>query len=84
MDINLKMQSIQVGLRELTDLQKEVIRLRFVAGLSVAETASVVDKKENAVKALQHSGLKKLKKLLPQNDFHKLKGQSGMNMEKER
>lgn len=83
-DINLRMQSIQVGLRELTDLQKEVIRLRFVAGLSVAETASVVDKKENAVKALQHSGLKKLKKLLPQNAFHKLKGQPEMNMEKEK
>ena len=83
-DINLRMQSIQAGLRELTDLQKEVIRLRFVAGLSIAETASVVDKKENAVKALQHSGLKKLKKLLPANDLQKLEGQSGMNMEQEK
>ena len=83
-DINLRMQSIQAGLRELTDLQKEVIRLRFVAGLSIAETASVVDKKENAVKALQHSGLKKLKKLLPANDLQKLEGQSEMNMEQEK
>ena len=83
-DINLRMQSVQAALKELTDLQKEVIRLRFVAGLSVAETALVVDKKANAVKALQHAGLKKLKKLLPQKDFQKLKGRSEMNREMER
>jgi DNA-directed RNA polymerase specialized sigma24 family protein len=48
----------------LTELQKEVISLRFAAGLSVAETAEAIGKKENAVKALQHAGLKKLRRLL--------------------
>ena len=48
----------------LTDLQRHVISLRFAAGLSVAETAKVVGRNENAVKALQHAGIKKLRKLL--------------------
>jgi RNA polymerase sigma-70 factor (ECF subfamily) len=48
----------------LTNLQKDVISLRFAGGLSVAETARIVGKKENAVKALQHAGLKKLRKIL--------------------
>ena len=48
----------------LTDLQKEVLSLRFAAGLSVKETAEAVGKKENAVKALQHAAIKKLRSLL--------------------
>ena len=38
--------------------------LRFAAGLSVKETAEAVGKKENAVKALQHAGIKKLRSVL--------------------
>lgn len=82
-DVELRMKSVQTALKKLTELQKEVIRLRFAGGLSVAETARVVDKKENAVKALQHAGLKKLKKLLPVNNLQKLKRQAELNMEKE-
>lgn len=63
-DINLSMESVQVALKDLTDLQREVISLRFAAGLSVAETARAVGKKDNAVKALQHAGLKKLRNVL--------------------
>ena len=67
-DINLSMESVQVAMKDLTDLQREVISLRFAAGLSVAETARAVGKKDNAVKALQHAGLKKLRNaLVPDN-----------------
>ena len=51
-------------MKDLTDLQREVISLRFAAGLSVAETARAVGKKDNAVKALQHAGIKKLRGIL--------------------
>ena len=63
-DINLSMESVQLAMKDLTDLQREVISLRFAAGLSVAETARAVGKKDNAVKALQHAGLKKLRNAL--------------------
>ena len=67
-DINLSMESVQVAMKDLTDLQREVISLRFAAGLSVAETARAVGKRDNAVKALQHAGLKKLRNaLVPDN-----------------
>ena len=48
----------------LTDLQREVVTLRFAGGLSIAETAKAVGRKENAVKALQHAGIKKLRAAL--------------------
>ena len=61
-DLDLKMVEVQQAMQDLTSLQQEVISLRFAAGLSVSETAHAVGKKENAVKALQHAGLKKLKR----------------------
>jgi RNA polymerase sigma-70 factor (ECF subfamily) len=64
LDMELTMDGVKKAMEDLTDLQREVISLRFAAGLSVAETARAVGKKENAVKALQHAGLKKLRRLL--------------------
>lgn len=49
---------------ELTDLQHQVIALRFVSGLSVAETATVMGRSVNAVKNLQHHALAGLRRHL--------------------
>ncbi len=64
LDIEMSMAPVQAAMSGLTDLQREVISLRFAAGLSVAETARAVGKRDNAVKALQHAGLKKLRRIL--------------------
>ena len=64
MDIELSMGDVRRAMANLTDLQREAITLRFAAGLSVAETAKAMGKKDNAVKALQHAGLKKLRRTL--------------------
>ncbi|MCH7787173.1 MAG: hypothetical protein IIC22_06660 [Chloroflexi bacterium] len=66
MDLKLTMREVQKAMEGLTDLQREVITLRFAADLSVSETARAVGKKDNAVKALQHAGLKKLRNMLGQ------------------
>ena len=58
------MVQVSEAMTELTDLQREVLSLRFSGGLSVRETAEAVGKNENAVKALQHAGVKKLRMLL--------------------
>jgi RNA polymerase sigma-70 factor (ECF subfamily) len=63
-DLKLTMRHVHKAMEVLTSLQKEVISLRFAAGLSLAETASAVGKKENAVKALQHAGVVKLRRAL--------------------
>lgn len=51
--------------RQLGDDQRECIVLRFLQGLSVAETAAVMDRNEGAVKALQHRAVRRLAQLLP-------------------
>jgi DNA-directed RNA polymerase specialized sigma24 family protein len=50
--------------RQLPDAQRDVIVLRFVSGLSVAETAAALDKHQTNVKVLQHKGIQRLKRLL--------------------
>lgn len=52
-------------IRQLGDDQRECIVLRFLQGLSVAETAVVMARNEGAVKALQHRAIRRLAQLLP-------------------
>jgi len=51
--------------RRLGDDQRECIVLRFLQGLSVAETAAVMGRNEGAVKALQHRAVRRLAMLMP-------------------
>ena len=77
-DVKLTMRHVHKAMEVLTSLQREVITLRFAAGLSVAETAKAVGKKENAVKALQHAGVKKLRRaLMPEATLTFATGQRG-------
>lgn len=52
--------------RKLNPDQQECITLRFLQGLSVAETARIMDRNEGAVKALQHRAVRRLAQLLPE------------------
>ncbi|WP_369806758.1 MULTISPECIES: sigma-70 family RNA polymerase sigma factor [Amycolatopsis] len=49
----------------LGDDQRECIVLRFIQGLSLAETARIMKRNEGAIKALQHRAVRKLAQLLP-------------------
>ena len=53
-------------IRKLNDDQQECISLRFLQGLSVAETAKIMNRNEGAVKALQHRAVRRLHQLLPE------------------
>jgi RNA polymerase sigma-70 factor (ECF subfamily) len=48
----------------LEDLQRDVVTLRFLSGLSLRETALALGKSEDAVKALQRRGLAALRRAL--------------------
>lgn len=50
--------------RQLGDDQRECVVLRFMQGLSVAETAALMGRNEGAVKALQHRAVRRLAQLL--------------------
>lgn len=48
----------------LTELQRQVVALRFASGLSIKETADVMGKSEGAIKNLQHHALRALRRQL--------------------
>lgn len=52
--------------QKLNPDQQECIQLRFLQGLSVAETARIMERNEGAVKALQHRAVRRLAQLLPE------------------
>jgi RNA polymerase sigma-70 factor (ECF subfamily) len=53
------------AVKELNPEQQECIVLRFLQGLSVAETALAMGKNEGAIKALQYRAVRALGRLLP-------------------
>jgi RNA polymerase sigma-70 factor (ECF subfamily) len=55
------------AVKQLNPDQQECIVLRFLQGMSVAETAAVLGKNEGAVKALQYRAVKALGRLLPED-----------------
>ena len=59
----------EVLLQALTELpveQRECLIMRFLQGLSIAETAQALDRSDGAVKQLQLRGVRNLAKLLPE------------------
>jgi RNA polymerase sigma-70 factor (ECF subfamily) len=59
----------EVLLKALTELpteQRECLIMRFLQGLSIAETALALDRSDGAVKQLQLRGVRNLAKLLPE------------------
>lgn len=55
---------LEAAIRQLTEEQQQVVILRFVESLSVAETAAATNRSEGAVKALQHRAMARLRKIL--------------------
>ena len=62
---SLANQALLVGLQQLSDEQRDCLIMRFLQGLSIAETAQVLGRSEGAVKQLQLRGVRNLAKLMP-------------------
>lgn len=63
-ELKLDIEQMVGATEKLTKAQREVIALRFAGGLSVAEVAKAMGKSPGAVKALQHSAIVALRRLL--------------------
>jgi len=63
-ELQLSIAEISGAMEHLTELERDVIRLRYAAELSIAETAAALDKSENNIKQLTHKALVKLRKAL--------------------
>lgn len=51
----------------LTDDQKQVVILKFIEGVDNKQLVGILNKKEDAIRALQHRALKRLRSLLESN-----------------
>jgi RNA polymerase sigma-70 factor (TIGR02952 family) len=63
---HLTNEQLLICVQQLNAEQQECIVLRFLHGLSVAETAAIMGKKDGAIKALQHRAVRRLAALLPE------------------
>lgn len=61
-------QALNKAMTDLTDLQRQVLSLRFGSGLSIAETAQAMNRNEGAIKALQHSAVSALRRIMVPTD----------------
>jgi RNA polymerase sigma-70 factor (ECF subfamily) len=64
----IRIEELAVAAKKLTPAQREVISLRFAGELSITETAGKMGKSEGAVKALQHSAIIALRRVLAEAD----------------
>ncbi|MGI5165486.1 sigma-70 family RNA polymerase sigma factor [Spirillospora sp. CA-253888] len=62
---DLTNRTLLAAVRRLGSEQQECVVLRFLHGLSVAETALVMGKKTGAIKALQYRAVRALGRMLP-------------------
>jgi RNA polymerase sigma-70 factor (ECF subfamily) len=58
-------QTLLEAVKQLNPEQQECIVLRFLQGLSVSETALIMNKNDGAIKALQYRAVRALARLLP-------------------
>jgi RNA polymerase sigma-70 factor (ECF subfamily) len=63
---SLTNQALLEALTQLPTEQQECLVMRFLQGLSIAETAKVLGRSDGAVKQLQLRGVRNLAKLLPE------------------
>jgi len=63
-ELQFSLDDVGTAMEHLTDLEREVIRLRYAADLSIADTAARLSKSENNVKQLTHKALHKLRGVL--------------------
>ena len=60
----LDIEQLALATKKLTRAQQEVISLRFASELPIAQVAKVMGRSEGAVKALQHSAVIALRRVL--------------------
>jgi RNA polymerase sigma-70 factor (ECF subfamily) len=66
---SLTNEALVAALADLPPEQRDCLVMRFLEGLSIAETADILGRSSGAVKQLQLRGVRNLAKLLPEGSF---------------
>jgi RNA polymerase sigma-70 factor, ECF subfamily len=67
---SLNSVTLQQALEMLSGEQRDVVVMRFITGMSIAEVASTLHKSEDAVKGLQRRALTNLRSVLTDWEIH--------------
>ena len=67
-ELQFDIEHLKQAMKKLTPSQQEVLSLRFTGDLSIAECAQIMGKSEGAIKALQHSAVQALKRVMAVNE----------------
>ena len=70
-DLLLTSDVLAQAINELTDEQAQVVLLKFGEGLSNAEVAEIMGKREGSIKSLQHRALRSLRRIIETNESMK-------------
>ncbi len=63
-EAHFELEQLVAATKKLTPAQREVIALRFSSELPIAEVSRIMGKSEGAVKALQHSAVVALRRIM--------------------
>jgi len=64
---HLTHEALLAAMDRLPDEQRDCLTMRFLQGLTIAETAAVLGRSDGAVKQLQLRGVRNLAKLIPED-----------------
>ncbi len=68
--LNFEVAKIRLAMTELSELEQEIVTMRFINDLSPAKIAESLDKSEGMIRITQHRAIRKLKKILDnESDF---------------
>ena len=67
-------EEVSRAMQGLTALQRQVISLRYMAQLSIAETAAKMERNEGAIKFLQHRAIRALQRTMSRQEASNVDG----------
>lgn len=73
-EMQLQSERLSQALKQLTPAQREVIGLRFFAGLTSTEVGKILGKSSGAVREMQSAAVKSLRKLMYEDMGGSIKG----------
>jgi RNA polymerase sigma-70 factor, ECF subfamily len=68
LDLKIQWKELLICIKQLKEVEQDVLIMRFVEDLSLKETAEAVEKSEGAVKLIQHRAINNLKKIVGKNE----------------
>lgn len=63
-ETRMEFERVSQAMEQLTEEQREVLRLRFFGGLTSKEAGSILDKSDGAVREMQRAAIERLRLVL--------------------